>query len=119
VAAVAEPAAAVSADYWLEMDTGGPERVAITGTWNVTYNLGEMLRAAGFPDWHALIGAPCSEAAGPLAAVAERMRADRDRLVAEYTPENGWGTFEWALEFVEGLAADCAANPKAVIGGWL
>jgi hypothetical protein len=109
----------MSADYWLEVDAGGPEPVRIGESWNVTYNLGAMLRAAGFPEWRALIGAPCSEAAGPLAAVAERMRADRDRLTAEYTPDNGWGSFEWALDFVSGLAADCAAYPKATIGGWL
>lgn len=109
----------MSADYWLELDTGGPEPARVGASWNVTYNLGPMLRAAGFPDWHALIGAPCSEAAGPLAAVVARLRADRDRLVAEHTPANGWGSHEWALAFVEGLAADCAAHPKATIGGWL
>lgn len=109
----------MSADYWLEVDTGGAEKVAITESINVTYNLGPMLRAAGFPPWRDLIGASAIEAAGVLNGVLTRLDADRDRLVAEHTPANGWGSWEWAREFVQRFRDDCAAHPKATIGGWL
>jgi hypothetical protein len=109
----------MSADYWLEIDTGGGEPGAITETRNVTYNLGPMLRAAGFPDWKLLIGTPASEAAGMLDGVLRKMEADRERLVAEHTPSNGWGDWSGGCDFVRELRDDCAANPKAMIGGWL
>lgn len=109
----------MSADYWLQMDTGGSEPAAITETRNLTYNLGPMLRAAGFPAWKALIGAPASEAAGMLDGVAQRLRADRERLVAEFTPSNGWGDWDGAVAFIDELRDDCHSHPKASIGGWL
>jgi hypothetical protein len=46
----------VSAEYWLLADTGGPEPVEVFST-NITYNLGPMLRAAGFPDWGMAVSA--------------------------------------------------------------
>lgn len=108
----------MSADYWLEIDAGGPERIAITESFNVTYNLGPMLRAAGFPDWKDLTGAPASEAAGMLTEVAAKLEADRERLEAEFTPEE-WGSWDWAHKFVTGLRDACAAAPRAVIASWL
>jgi len=109
----------MSADYWLEIDTGGPECATLTENFNVTYNLGPMLRAAGFPDWDALKGAPASEVAGMLDGVARKLHGDRERLTAEFTPENGWGDWDWAVKFVEGFRDSCAAHPKATIGAWL
>jgi hypothetical protein len=109
----------MSADYWLEVDTGGTEKTSITETRNVTYNLGPMLRAAGFPPWRGLIGAPASKTAGVLDGVLTRLNRDRDQLVAEHTPGNGWGSWEWAREFVVMLRNDCAAHPRATVGGWL
>lgn len=109
----------MSADYWLEIDAGGPEPIRLTDpSINVTYNLGPMLREARFPDWHALIGAPASETGGMLRSVAARLRADPERFRA-LTPPNGWGTYEGAIEFLDRFAAECAAAPKATIGGWL
>jgi hypothetical protein len=109
----------MSADYWLVIDVGASEPVLLTATHNVTYNLGAMLRAAGFPDWDALIGAPASEAAGVLDGVVRQLRADRERLEAEFTPDNGWGNWEWAMRFTSEFRDDCQSHPKAVINGWL
>lgn len=111
---------AVSADYWLSVDTGGDELTRVTDpSYNVTYNLGPMLRAAGFPDWDALRGAPASEAAGVLDSVARKLQADREALVAEFSPENGWGDWNWALNFVTEFRDGCREHPKAVIEAWL
>lgn len=110
----------MSADYWLEIDTGGDEPAVLTDpSLNITYNLGPMLRAAGLPDWEALRGAPASETAGMLDGVARQLRADRDRLVAEYSPDNGWGDWDRALKFTEEFRDACMAHPKATIGAWL
>lgn len=108
----------MSADYWLTIDTGGAEPARVGPDLNCTYNLGGMLRAAGFPDWEALIGAPAGEAGGLLQRVAERLRADPERFRA-MNPSNGWGTYEGAIDFCERFAEGCAAHPKATIGGWL
>jgi hypothetical protein len=110
----------VSADYWLSIDTGGDEPARITDpSFNVTYNLGPMLRAAGFPAWEALRGAPASEAAGVLKGVAGKLREDRAHLVAEFSPSNGWGDWDLALKFVEQFRDACTEHPKAVIEAWL
>jgi len=107
----------MSADYWLQIDTGGPEPATLA-SFNCTYNLGEMLRAAGFPEWDALTGAPASETGGMLRSVADKLRADPEQFKT-YNPPNGWGTYEGAIEFLNEFAAACAAHPKATIGSWL
>jgi hypothetical protein len=109
----------MSADYWLAIDAGGTEPAVVTETRNITYNLGKMLRAAGFPPWRDLIGAPASEAAGMLDGVARQLVSDKARLVAGFTPDNGWGDWQQALDFVTELREDCRTNPRATIGGWL
>ena len=109
----------MSADYWLEVDTGGSEPVTVSETFSVTYNLGPMLRAAGFPSWKELVGVPVSDAAVLLAGVGETLRSERERLATEYAPANGWGSWQWAVDFVETFRSACSDNPKAIVGGWL
>jgi hypothetical protein len=108
----------VSADLWLEIDTGGPEPAQVSADRNVTYNLGRMLRAAGLPSWDDLIGAPASEAGSIFARVARSLR-DNPQIYDPMAPENGWGTRLSAIEWCEALAADCAAHPRARVGGSL
>ncbi len=109
----------MSADYWLEIDTGGPKPVHLGNyEWNCTYNLGPMLRAAGFPDWILLDGAQASDAAGMLDNVSRTLRSDPEKFRA-MNPPNGWGDYEGAIEFVESMRDGCAANPRATIGASL
>ena len=108
----------MSADLWLEIDTGGNEPVEVSETRNVTYNLTPMLRAAGYPGHREMLGAPASEAGGVFRSVADKLRSDPGQFHA-MNPPNGWGTYELAIEFCDLMAADCAGHPKAVIGGWL
>lgn len=107
----------MSADYWLE-DLQGCDPEHPGHHYNVTYNLREMLRAAGLPEWRALDGAPAVEAAGMLAKVAETLPADPARFKA-LDPPNGWGDYDGALRFVESFALGCALHPEARIGAWL
>lgn len=106
----------MSADYWLEVDTGGPE---LSETFNVTYNLGPMLRAAGLPAWGDLLGKPAAEVAVVLGQVDARLHFDRVALVKEHTPSNGWGDWDDAVRFVREFLTACRYHPKAVVGGWL
>lgn len=99
----------MSADYWLETPNCHGEH-----SWNVTYNLGKMLRAAGFPEWRALADTPAVEAGGMLRKVADTLKADPDRF-REFNPPNGWGDFEGAVEFLESFATGCAEHPEATI----
>lgn len=109
----------MSADFWLEIKIPAlPEPIKLCETINVTYNLGKMLRAAGFPPWDALIGAPASEAGGMLQSVADELVRAPDKY-RKFNPPNGWGNYEGALEFVTRFAAECALNPEATIAGWL
>ncbi|MBT0771735.1 hypothetical protein KIH74_22535 [Kineosporia sp. J2-2] len=109
----------MSADVWLEVDTGAPEGQRIDGTErNLTYNLSGMIRRAGFIGWQNLMGMVAAEAEPMLRKTVENLRSDP----AEYrplNPSNGWGTYEDAIEVLEAMAGDCARHPKAVYGGWL
>ena len=87
-------------------------------TFNLTYNLSPMLRAAGMPAWQDFIGM-CAGDAGPIwQKVADELRADPDKYKA-MNPPNGWGDYEGAVEVISALAAACARYPDATVGGWL
>jgi len=118
----------VSADYWVRAPEGhewasDEERedfeVDTDCSLNVTYNLGPMLRAAGFPQWDRVVGAPCSELGGTLEKVRNNLAADLDWYQAEYGPENGWGNATVALTFVRRFRDLCARYPWAVVEAWL
>ncbi len=55
--------------------------------------------------------APCVEAAGPLAEAVERMKNHPEHYRA-MNPENGWGSYEGALAYLERLATECATYPE-------
>lgn len=58
--------------------------------------------------------APSSEAAGVLAAAVERMRANPDDY-RPWNPENGWGSYEGALELLEWMADMAREYPATTI----
>lgn len=60
-----------------------------------------------------LDGAPCSEAAGVLAAAVERMKLRKDYRLRE--PENGWGCYDGALDFLASIAQAASDYPAGVI----
>jgi hypothetical protein len=77
-----------------------------------------MLRAAGFPGWKELIGAPATETGGMLTSVADELRRHPDKYRA-MNPPNGWGNYEGAIAFLDAFATDCALNNAATVNGWL
>lgn len=128
----------MSYDIWLEADLGGKERASLDhdDPGNITYNVDPMFALAlGEPEAGVHSGAdvvlhlkepalkrfidkPASEAVEPLRRAVERMEADPAPYQA-LNPENGWGDYEGALDYLKRFLAACERHPKAVIGGWL
>jgi hypothetical protein len=82
---------------------------------NYTMNVSPMWRdALGGQLLREYHEAPCSEAAGPLAAAVERMETDPDRYQA-MNPPNGWGDYDGALEFLRKLRDACVEHPAGRI----
>lgn len=121
----------MSADIWLE-DTHG-ERLdfgmedaplirahARTGNneFNLTYNLTPMLRAAGMDPWKDFIGLSAQVAGRQWLHVLKTLNAYPTRFKA-MNPENGWGSYDGAVEVLAALVDACIVYPDAVIGGWL
>lgn len=103
----------MSWDVSVEMDTGGPEpmRVDPDGYSNYTSNVAAMFAEADFyiRDLH---GMACADAAAVLRDAIARLESDPDRFRA-LNPENGWGRYETAIEFLRGFERLCGAHPKA------
>ena len=66
---------------------------------------------------HRFHGAPCVEAAGPLAEGVRRMEADPAHYRA-MNPDNGWGSYEGALEYLRRFARLCADHPSRWVLVW-
>ena len=85
---------------------------------NITHNLGKMAAEAGIykhlwrPDEIEVHKA--SQLIGALEAGLDLLRADPKRFMA-LNPENGWGSYEGLVEFVETYLAACKESPDAVV----
>ena len=105
----------MSYDVYMVVDTGGTEPAYVTESRNYTYNVSPMFRAAlggkGLNDLQGLSGA---EAAVKLTSALAFMVGHRDEMVA-LNPENGWGDYNGALRFLEGILEDCLKHPKAQV----
>lgn len=83
---------------------------------NITHNLNRMADAAGIykylwrPDELGISKA--KDLIEPLAAGLELMRADKARF-EEFNANNGWGTYEQFLPWIEKYLAACQENPDA------
>lgn len=95
------------------------------GSWNLTYNLSPMLRAAGFPGWQETVGQladpqpPTGKRVVPVfEKVLAELRADPDRFRA-MNPPNGWGSYEQAVEVFADVVAKVGPHPDAIFGSWL
>jgi hypothetical protein len=105
----------VSYDIYLQIDTGAGESVTAVEIGNYTSNVGPMwCEALGDKLLREYHGAPCSEAAGPLAEAVKRMEAEPDKY-REMEPANGWGDYEGALRYLRTLAEACAEHSKCTI----
>jgi hypothetical protein len=105
----------VSYAIWLEIDTGSGEFATVAELGDYTANVGPMwCDALNGKLLREFRDAPCSEAAGPLAAAVKRMEADPDHYRA-MNPPNGWGDYDGALRYLRNLAEACAEHPRCRI----
>jgi len=108
---------------YMDVDTGGPElhRVTLYEA-NYTHNITAMAREAGLyeciwcPEDHTSF--PVAGALiGPLREGLLRMREDPERFTA-LNPENGWGSYDTFLDWVDRYLHACTEHPKASIHTW-
>lgn len=102
----------MSYDVWLEIDTGGPEPVAIT-EWNYTSNCAAMWRHAG-ADLAEFDGLEGGEAAFLLAPAIARMEIDPEAYQA-MNPKNGWGSYRTLVPALKELLTQFRAHPRATV----
>lgn len=84
---------------------------------NYTYNVSQMWYAA-IPDKgiRAHYGMTGSEALLPLRHIREYMEDNREALLS-MEPDNGWGSFDGALAFVNKLISASLRNPDSAWDG--
>lgn len=87
-------------------------------SYNITHNLGKMAGEAGIyqhlwrPEELAITKA--KQLIDPLTAGLERLRSDPDRF-KKLNPDNGWGTYDGLLRFVDHYLDACREFPDATI----
>ncbi len=98
------------------VDTGSPDalNVCVADIGNYTSNVSGMwANALGHPlgDLHDRTAGDCIEALKDAVTVLEANPA----RFTEMEPDNGWGTYAGALDYLRRLRDACRVHPKAVI----
>lgn len=104
----------MSYDIHLEIDTGGPEYAMVEDVGNYTWNCGAMFANAIGCGLGELDGQNAGEWSNKLAAGVAHMLANPS-IYLPMNPENGWGDYESATQYLSKLASACARHPKARI----
>lgn len=90
-----------------------------TFSWNITHNLGQMAGAAGI--YHHLwrpeeLGVTkAKELIDPLEKGLALLKSEPDRF-KKLNPENGWGSYDGLVAFVESYLTACRKDPEAAVG---
>lgn len=88
---------------------------------NVTHNLGKMATEAGIyqhlwrPDELGITKA--GQLIKPLQEGLALLKSDPKRF-NKLNPENGWGTYDGLVKFVEEYLNACGENPEADVSVW-
>jgi len=88
---------------------------------NITHNLNKMAERAGFykalwrPDENGIERA--RELIAPLLLGIERLRSDPEHY-RTLNAENGWGTYDDFVPWLESLIAACTEHPEARVRVW-
>lgn len=95
------------------------ERTDTVFTWNITHNLTSMARKVGlyYPLWRPeeIQVKKAKDLTIFLTAGLESLRSKKEELIRDHSPENGWGTYEGLVEFVEAYLEACREHPEADI----
>lgn len=105
----------MSWDVHLEANLGGahPIRVGDLDA-NYTYNVSPMFAAVIGTGLNELDGITAREMVAKCSAILEAFAADPGKFRA-MNPENGWGDFEGAREFIRKIQDACADAPDATV----
>ena len=106
----------MSWDVSLMIDTGDKELVEVVDLGNYTYNVSPMYykafeRKGGF---RSLDGMRVKKAIPILERAIQRMKDD-PKQYKKMNPENGWGDYEGALEYLMDILDGCKKHPKTII----
>lgn len=82
---------------------------------NITHNLTHMAREAGLYEalWNPKVHR-AGDLIEPLKEGLHLLKSDPEKY-KEFNPENGWGSYETLVEFVENLLNACCRYPNAII----
>jgi hypothetical protein len=86
--------------------------------YNITHNLGAMADEAGIykhlwrPEEIGITKA--EQLIEPLTSGLALLKSQPDRF-KQHNPENGWGSYEGLVRFVEQYLAACIENPDALV----
>jgi hypothetical protein len=110
----------MSWDASLMIDTGGEYPAGVAELGNYTYNVAPMYfevfpEEKGFRD--SLDGVLASDAIPILEQAITALEADPAHFKA-MEPENKWGNYEGAVEYLKTILAGCQEHPKATIHIW-
>jgi len=107
----------MSYDVYLAIDTGGEELTSVGESFNYTYNCAPMFCKA-FKEkeigLNVLHNKLAKEAALLLRNAIIYMQ-DHPKEMNKLNPSNGWGHYDTALEFLEGILTECLKHPKATV----
>jgi hypothetical protein len=105
----------MSLDVWL---MGIPTEPQVLFSANITHNLGEMAEEAGIYDclWHPenINAVYAKDIIEPLKKGIELMKLDPKRFI-KFEPENGWGTYDNFMPWLEKYLEACIENPDSKI----
>lgn len=107
----------MSYDVWLEIEPAPGRFETHLSLGNITSNVSRMWSLAS-PETDGLReidGKRCSEFAHRLKAGVDDMRAHPEKYLP-LNPENGWGDYEAALEYLSNIADAAYAHPMAIAG---
>lgn len=105
----------MSLDIWGSINTGGDATVEVW-SFNITHNLSKMWDWAGCGD--ALYDSYDKRASDILPALEKalaKLKAEPN-VGRKYDAPNGWGTYEQAVPWLEGVIEACRKHPATVIG---
>jgi len=122
----------MSYDVSIIINTGGETMSVVFEVGNYTSNVGEMYHLA-IPDEYpgggkydgegdaeprsglpGISGLRCDNAAKILSKAINYMLANRDELI-ELEPDNGWGSFAGAINYLRTVLSACEKHPIATI----
>lgn len=103
----------MSWDISLTINTGIKER-EIVDCGNYTYNVSDMYVKAMGKSLSDLHGKKAKDVIPLLKTGVKAMLTDPIEM-KKLSPENGWGDYDGALEYLQGILKACEENPECIV----